>query len=133
MFDIFKRRKPVSPESPVSPDARAHVVHPAGGREIPSHVRNASALRRRVHPSHPLEQAPKRGMWVVHQGRTGILTHLEPGDVATVMLVDDLGHNIIEIHVPAPLLRQAYFEEIPERRRLEYHEAQHFGYTRRPS
>jgi hypothetical protein len=103
---------------------------------IPTHVAMTSALRRRAtrteHGSQLRDdQAPKRGMWVMYQQRCGILTNLEAGDVATVMLVDDLGLNAIEIHVPAKELRQAFFEEIPEPRRPTYAAAVRFGYVSR--
>lgn len=110
------------------------VVTPQGGSRIPAHVAFGSALRRRPtqteHGSHLLsDQHPKRGMWVVYSGRTGILTNLEPGDIATVILVDHQGLNNFEVHVAAKELRQAYFQEIPEPRRPEYKDAVRFGYV----
>lgn len=128
IFDRFRK----------SPDARAHVVEAKGGAKIPAHIAMASGLRRRPATSHEgtllaNDQAPKRGMWVVYSGRTGILTNLETGDVATVMLVDEQGFNSLEIHVPAGQLRQAWFEEIPEARRPAYKDAVRFGYHARPA
>lgn len=124
------------------PNAQARVVTPSGslggGTKVPAHAAGASALRRRptMHLHGTLirnDQPPKRGMWVVYQQRTGILTMLELGDVATVMLVDELGLNAIEVHVPAKDLRQAWFEEIPEPRRPPYEDAVRFGYHARPA
>lgn len=69
-------------------------------------------------------------MWVRWQNRTGILTNIEPGDIATVMIVDDIkGENVIEVHQPCNMLRQAYFEEIPTARRPDLKHAAKFGYT----
>lgn len=118
-------------------EAQQVVVQPQGGARIPAHVVLGSALRRRAtqteHGSHLMsDQAAKRGMWVVYSNRSGILTNLEPGDIATVMLVDDLGLNQLEVHAAAKELRQAYFEEIPEPRRPEYADAARFGYVKRP-
>lgn len=131
MFNIFKRR-PVS--APTSPDVRTHVVNATGGRQLAAELRAGSALRRRTTPHFQDDQAPKRGMWVRYQDHTGILTNLEPGDVATVMIVDDMdGHNVLEMHVPATQLRQAYHDEIPVKRRPEPEHSAKFGYVRRPS
>jgi hypothetical protein len=125
----------------MNPEARTVSVNPTGslsGRFAPQ-VAASSALRRRTTRSAAgsilvaNEQEPKRGMWVVYGIRTGILTKLELGDVATVMLVDDQGLNRIEIHVPAKDLRQAWFEEIPAPRRPDYEHASRAGYYTRPA
>jgi len=125
MFDWLRPKK--------SPDAKVHVVHTTGGgRKLDPQVIAVSQLRRRqtIQGSYPAP--PKKGMWVVYEHKTGILITIEPGDVATVMLVDDVGHNVVEIHVPAVNLRQAWFEEIPEARRPALELAQRFGYHPRP-
>lgn len=114
-----------------SPDARSYTPEIGGGKQIAAPMRIASALRRRPSPQYAGELSPKRGMWVRHQDATGILTNIESGDVATVMLVDKKeGTNVLEIHVPAAELRQAYFDEIPEKRRPDQDRAAKFGYTR---
>lgn len=116
--------------------SNAQVHRPAivGGRQIDPGLRLMSSLRRRSTQHVLTEQAPKRGMWVRYDERTGILTDLEPGDVATVMIVDQAdGTNVVEIHVPATKLRQAWFEEIPETRRPTEESAIKFGYHRRPA
>lgn len=122
------------------PNAQTRVVTPSGNisGKFPAHIAAGSSLRRRptMHAHGTLianDQPPKRGMWVVYQQRTGILTKLEAGDVASVMLVDEVGHNAIEVHVPAATLRQAYFEEIPAPRRPLYEDAVRFGYHARPT
>lgn len=124
----------------LNPDAKTHTVNPTGslsGRFAPQ-VAATSALRRRTTRSAvgsilvAHEQEPKRGMWVVYGARTGILTQLEVGDVATVMLVDGQGFNSVEVHVPAKDLRQAWFEEIPAARRPDYDHASRAGYYTRP-
>lgn len=115
------------------PDARAHEVQITGGRQIPAALRAESALRRRATPHHAGDQTPKRGMWVRWSGRTGILTDIERGDIATVMLVDDVkGENVLVVHQACSQLRQAYFEEIPTARRPDLKHALKFGYTQRP-
>jgi len=122
----------------LNPEARRHVVDVRGSTKLPSHLTAVSGLRRRPTRDHTGshlrdDQPPKRGMWVSYSGRTGILTDLEPGDVASVMLVDDAGLNALAIHVPAAQLRQAWFEEIPAPRRPKYEDAVRFGYHTRPA
>lgn len=75
----------------------------------------------------------RRGMWVVYSDKVGILTNVEGGNVATVVLTDHLGVNTVEIHVNALELRQAWHDEIPASRRPDAELAQRFGYTVRPS
>lgn len=116
-----------------SESAVTHRVEISGGRQPPRELRSASHLRRRATSRFGGDQSPKRGMWVAYDGRTGILKDLEPGDVATVMLVDDLGCNVLEIHAPAAQLRQAWYEEIPAGRRPDYEHAAAFGYVRAPA
>lgn len=114
-----------------APAPRKHTVDIRGGRQIDAQIRSASALRRRTDgDSEAVDHRPKRGMWVRWQGRTGILTDIEPGDIATVMLVDDeRGENALEVHQPATELRQAYYEEIPAARRPAYDAAARMGYV----
>jgi hypothetical protein len=127
MFNPFRARS----QRAVEP-TRTHVVVPSGGTQIPAHVVSASYLRRRptVHVAN--EQPPKRGMWVVLGDRVGILKNIEAGDIATVMIVDDQGLNVVELHAPGANLRQAWYEEIPAARRPDYERAQRFGYHARP-
>ena len=122
------------------PNAQTRVVSPSGNvsGKFAAHVAGSSALRRRTTTSGagsiitPHEQAPKRGMWVRYSDRTGVLTNLEAGDIATVMLVDDVkGENVVEVHVPAAQLRQAYFDEIPAARRPTYDAGARLGYVRK--
>lgn len=120
MFDFLKAK----------PEPVTHIV-PAvpGGQQIPLEHTLRSALKRRPTSHVNAAQPAKRGMWVRYQGRTGILTNLEAGDVATVMLVDDeYGLNGIEVHVPSAELRQAWLNEIPARRRPEPEIAARMGY-----
>jgi hypothetical protein len=120
-----------------SPDAKTHVVEVKGTTKLPPLLTVGSALRRR--PTREMggshlrnDQPPKRGMWVVYSGRTGIVKDLEPGDIYTVMLVDEEGFNAIELHVPGAQLRQAWYEDIPEGRRPPLEHAVRFGYHRTP-
>jgi len=126
----------------MNPDAVTHVVNPKGllNAKFQPHVAASSSIRRRTtmteHGSvlRPDEQHPKRGMWVRYGNRTGILTNLEAGDIATVMLVDDQdGTNSLEVHTPGSQIRQAYFEELPVARRPSYADAARFGYVRKPA
>lgn len=118
------------PSQTPSTAPRVQTVVARGGRNIPLVLRTASALRRRATSNMSTEQHPKRGMWVVLETQTGILTNLEPGDVATVMLVNEDGLNVVEVHVPAAALRQAHFDEIPAPRRPSEELAAAMGYTR---
>lgn len=107
------------------------LVVKADPRNIDIVSRINSQLRRRATSLVGSEQPPARGMWVRWQGRTGILTDLEAGDVATVMLVDDhKGENVLEVHAPAGDIRQAFYEEIPAKRRPHEAHAAALGYTR---
>lgn len=120
-------------KKPDRPEARVHRPSIAGGKQIAADVRHASALKRRATTQHAGDQSAKRGMWVRYHDRTGILTNIEPGDVATVMLVDmDKGENVLEVHVPCADLRQAHYEELPIARRPTEYEAAKFGYLRGP-
>lgn len=137
MFSRF-RRKPAEPE-PAAPPAQRLVVD-AGPRQIPQHLRNGSALRRNPTALRNYETPPKRGMWVYHNGAVGILTDLEPGDVAVVAVVDEVGHNLtrpantvtgtenVVVRVPAAELRQATVHEIPKARRPTAEHAANLGY-----
>jgi len=136
---LWRRIFGAEPAPPQGPFARKHIVEVDPTAKIPAHLATASALRRRMTVSAvgsvvtPQEQAPKRGMWVRWQSRTGILTKLESGDIATVMLVDDqLGQNVLEVHKQASELRQAYYEEIPSARRPVYDVGSRMGYVKVP-
>ena len=113
--------------------ARKHVPQVSGPRAIPTQVAVTSALRRRPTKSHPHEMPPARGMWVRYGDNTGILTDIGHHDIATVMLVDEHGFNTAQVSVPSNVLRQAHFEEIPEKRRPHETVAVSMGYHRRPS
>ena len=128
MFNLFKSKK----LPPVVEPVQKLVVPVEGQSRIPVPLVLLSNLRRRVTSQAAGEQTAKRGMWVIYQNRVGILQNLETGDVATVMLVDEKGHNSLEIHTQAADLRQAWYEEIPEARRPEYPLAAKFGYHQRP-
>lgn len=120
---FFSRKRVAQPARPV----QVYTPVTDGARQIPAALRHGSALQR--HHGGP----PGRGMWVVYEARTGILTALEHGDIATVMLVDEHGCNMLEVHAPAEKLRQAYFEEIPEKRRPDEAVARGMGYIGRPA
>lgn len=112
MFDFFKK----APKGPTS----TLVVYPTGG----------IAIKGSVIPSG--ETLLRRGMWVVYSDKVGILTNVEGGNVATVVLTDSVGLNTVEIHVNALELRQAWHDEIPASRRPEIELARRMGYTGRP-
>ena len=101
------------------PEARTHVVNPEGRLGITLGLAGASALRRRVSTVHNVDPTPKRGMWVMHEAeqRVGILTDLQPGDIATVMLTAEDGTNLLQVERPASEFRQATFAEIPNPRK----------------
>jgi hypothetical protein len=70
-------------------------------------------------------------MWVRHvlADKTGILTNLKEGNIATVMFVDPVrGENILEVDCPEHELRQAFYSEIPELRRPHTDVAFKLGY-----
>lgn len=121
IFDRFRGRK--------------HVVDVKGKKNIDAQTRAASTLRRRK-ANGDEGTNPKRGMWVRFDdgssGRTGVLKDIEPGDIATVMLVDEQGLNLLEIHCHAAQLRQAHYQEIPAPRRPAYSTAVALGYTGAP-
>lgn len=112
------------------PSANRLVVDTGGPTELPENLRHASALKRRWSTSTRNEQPPKRGMWVRHHGKTGILTDLAAGDVASVMITDDKGLNVAQISVSASELRQATYEEIPAPRRPDMELARKLGYAK---
>ena len=70
----------------------------------------------------------RRGMWVVKDGATGILTEINPDGIAYVMLVDEKGEHLREIHVNMMTIRQATRDEIPEPRRPDEETATALGY-----
>lgn len=72
-------------------------------------------------------------MWVIYNdevfpNRPGILTYLSPEDVATVMLVQEDGTNLLEVKAFAGALRQATRDEIPAARRPDRKLASSLGY-----
>jgi hypothetical protein len=127
LFNLFSKKEPAAVEEP-----KVHVPTIGGSTSIAKEVTHVSALqRRKVHHTDP-QRFAKKGMWVRTSNSTGVLKDIEPGDVATVMLVDEqLGENVLEVHVPASSLRQAYYEEIPEARRPSHEHAIKFGYIRK--
>lgn len=118
---------------PSAPAAPTHVIHEvkiSGRRDLPTDLRHASALKRRPTIHYSAHQSPKRGMWVRYQDRTGILTDLQEGDLAVIMLVDDqFGMNVLQITAAAQDVRQAHIHEIPEPRRPDKETAQRMGYS----
>lgn len=70
------------------------------------------------------------GMWVatVDSSRPGILTSVNPEGIATVMLTQDDGTNLAEIHTTVGNLRQAAHLEIPAGRRPHPDISSFFGY-----
>lgn len=101
---------------PRHPDAKTHVVIPSGSRSLNAELAGVSALRRRPTSHYDGEQSPKLGMWVRWGDRTAILRGLEAGDIATIMVVDEKGENLLEAHCSASELRQAHAAEIPAAR-----------------
>lgn len=103
-------------------------VRGSTGKEFPN-----SMLRRRATTNCTVTKPPKRGMWVWHHGKPGILLDVSNNDLARVMLVSEpLGENLLEVNALTTELRQAYFEEIPEARRPTKEVAESFGYSRKP-
>ena len=120
MFSFFK------------PKPRILEVKSTASPNIDISLAVTSAFRRRGTTKTPLEQPPKRGMWVVFNNKVGILRDLLAGDLADIMLVEqDFGLNIQSLIVPANQLRQAWFEEIPRRRRPDLELARSLGYHQR--
>jgi hypothetical protein len=70
----------------------------------------------------------RRGMWVRYQDITGILLNVGEAKIAHVMLVNDLGLNLHDIHVPIADLTQATFNQIPAPRRPDAELAVRLGY-----
>lgn len=120
MFDILKRFR----------KTRQHVVTVGEFNKLPAGLAATSRLRRRSNGIVP-DAPPKRGMWVRDTAahKTGILTNLKEGSIATVMFVDDIkGENILEVDCPEYELRQAVYEEIPLLRRPSEQVARKLGY-----
>jgi hypothetical protein len=69
-------------------------------------------------------------MWVNFSGKVGILTDLSPGDIASVMLTDANGMNLLAVTCRASELRQATYEEIPLKRRPDMDMARRLGYAK---
>jgi hypothetical protein len=72
-------------------------------------------------------------MWVVYSddmfpNKCGVLTNINAEDVATVMLCQDDGTNLLEVRCYAARLRQARYEEIPPPRRPTKELANALGY-----
>lgn len=98
-------------------------------KAITGKIRNIFRLESAVKTR--LNRLPERGMWVTYKEKPGILTNLEAGDVATVMMVDpEEGTNVMEIHVHGSELRQCLYTEIPARRRPYLEDAEALGYYR---
>lgn len=70
----------------------------------------------------------RRGMWVVKDGATGILTEINSDGIAEVMLVDEKGENLKQVHVHMSTLKQATRNDIPEPRRPDEETATALGY-----
>lgn len=115
-----------------SPLARTYVAPTGAPRSIPELLAARSALRRRATTHTPYETLPAKGMWVVYDGRIGILRDLGLEDVADVMLVNEDRTNALEVHVPAASLRQAWLEEIPLASRPDAVTGAAAGYHPRP-
>jgi len=74
-------------------------------------------------------------MWVIYSdeifpSRVGILTKLDANDIATVMLTDEEGMNLLEVQAPARILRQATIKEIPSARLTPVYFNPELGYTK---
>lgn len=72
----------------------------------------------------------RNGMWVVvgELRRAGILRDSNELGVADVMLVQEDGTNLLEVHVPLSELTQAKWLDIPESRRPNASMAAAMGY-----
>lgn len=107
MFDIFKRIPPAEPRKVVVVPQRPMINLK---KETRGEFRN--------------------GMWVTvgDPARVGILTDSNEFGIAAVMLVQEDGTNLLEIHAPLSELRQATHAEIPAKRRPTEEHAVRLGY-----
>lgn len=71
----------------------------------------------------------RRNMWVADaDNRVGILTDANAEGIATVMLVQDDGTNLMQVNTMLANLRMARHAEIPGPRRPDADRAAQFGY-----
>jgi hypothetical protein len=68
------------------------------------------------------------GMWVTGDKRTGILTDVNAEGIATVMLTQEDGTNLLQVNTLITGLRQATRAEIPAPRRPDIKPAKLIGY-----
>lgn len=119
MFDLFRKKPAPAP----LPAVERRKPTPAA----PTRVVAAPVQTRVVEPKAPRESYDqfalanhrlRRGMWVMKDGfpRAGILTALNGDGIATVMLTQADGTNLVETNTLASSLRQAHLEEIPAAR-----------------
>jgi hypothetical protein len=100
------------------PSGRVHVVDPV----MPTSAYVKAELR---------QYGLRPARWVVVDGtKAGILTGLRDG-VARVMLVDWDGFDIDVVERPAGDVRQAWYDEIPAKRRPDEARAVAMGYVKR--
>ena len=66
------------------------------------------------------------GMWVMADGRVGILTNVAAD--ATVDLLDENGETVVAVQVPFESLRQAMLGDIPASRRPDPEAGARLGY-----
>jgi hypothetical protein len=74
------------------------------------------------------------GMWVVVGDSVGIIRSANEFGVGDVMLTDEEGLNLIEVHLPLTSIRQAYIDEIPAARvaHMSVGELKAMGYKEAP-
>lgn len=98
-------------------------------RPVPVHV---DAVRTEVFDRSKAQlYSLRRGMWVTLRNsikQTGVLTGLDSDGIARISLVNADGTFKIEVDVPAVSVRQAYWLEIPEKRRPTRTAAHASGY-----
>lgn len=76
---------------------------------------------------------PQQGMWVIwkSENKIGILVDMQKDDICTVMLVDpEEGTNVVHVNCLGADLRQAYYTEIPIKRRPAEDVCASLGYLR---
>ncbi len=139
MFDIF-RRKPAPAPSPIPAVERRRPTPPAPTRIVAPALAQARVVEPKAasesyDPFALAHHRLRRGMWVMKDGfpRAGVLTALNGDGIATVMLTQEDGTNLLETNTLAGSLRQAYLEEIPAPRVTQSVAAMaSMGYKRKP-
>lgn len=70
----------------------------------------------------------KKGKWVVHQGRPAIVNDISLYPSIGIMVVNDVGENLMQLIVPLGSVSVASLGEIPEARRPTQERGNALGY-----